>query len=148
MHSSLPFFKNYASFHKTGIFDDHGKLEEVVKLILKMVIKMVKFITITPVNALDLMEKEPGIIILDIRPYADFKKEHIPGAVNLDYDGHQFQSKVEKLDKDKTYLIYCKSGVRGGYFLDKMRESGFMGAYNILGGVVAWKISKLPLTDD
>ena len=120
----------------------------MIKTIKKIVVKMGKFITVTPQAALDLIEKEPEIMILDIRPYAEFKKEHIPGAVNLDYDGHQFQSKVEKLDKDKTYLIYCKSGVRGGYFLDKMRESGFMGAYNILGGVVAWKISKLPLTDD
>ncbi|EKQ54254.1 MAG: Rhodanese-related sulfurtransferase [Methanobacterium sp. Maddingley MBC34] len=106
---------------------------------------MSKFITITPDSALDLIEKESEITILDIRPYDEFKKEHIPGAVNLDYDGHQFQSKVEKLDKDKNYLIYCKSGVRGGYFLQKMRESGFNGAYNILGGFVAWKISKLPL---
>jgi rhodanese-related sulfurtransferase len=110
-----------------------------------MVLKMAKFITITPKNAQDLMKKEPEIIIMDIRPYDEFKKEHIPGAVNLDYDGHQFQSKVEKLDKDRDYLIYCKSGVRGGYFLQKMRESGFNGAYNILGGFVAWKISKLPL---
>ncbi|AUB55287.1 MULTISPECIES: rhodanese-like domain-containing protein [Methanobacterium] len=106
---------------------------------------MGKFITVTPQTALDLMEKELEIIILDIRPYAEFKKEHIPGAVNLDYDGHQFQSKAEKLDKDQVYLIYCKTGVRGGYFLDKMRESGFQGAYNILGGFVAWKISKLPM---
>ena len=89
---------------------------------------MGKFITITPQNALDLIKNEPKIIILDIRPYAEFKKEHIPGAVNLDYDGHQFQSKVEKLDKNQPYIIYCKSGVRGGYFLEKMRESGFVGA--------------------
>lgn len=109
---------------------------------------MAKFITITPDNAQDLMEKEPEITILDIRPQEDFKKEHIPGAVNLDYDGHHFQSKVEKLDKKQPYIIYCKSGVRGGYFMDKMRESGFKGAYNILGGFVAWKISKLPLTSD
>jgi rhodanese-related sulfurtransferase len=29
--------------------------------------------------------------------------------------------------------------------MGKMKESGFNGAYNILGGFVAWKISKLPL---
>lgn len=106
---------------------------------------MGKFITITPDSALVLMKNEPEITILDIRPEEDFIKEHIPGAVNLDYDGHQFQRKVEKLDKNQPYIIYCKSGVRGGYFLDKMAESGFVGAYNILGGFVAWKISKLPL---
>lgn len=111
-------------------------------------IEMGKFITISPESALDLMEKEPEIAILDIRPMEDFIKEHIPGAVNLDYDGHHFQSKVEKLDKTRHYIIYCKSGVRGGYFMEKMLESGFVGAYNILGGFVAWKISKLPLTSD
>ena len=109
---------------------------------------MGEFITITPESARELIEKEPEITILDIRPNADFKREHIPGAVNLDYDGHQFQSKVEKLDKNHPYIIYCKSGVRGGYFMEKMRESGFVGAYNILGGFVAWKISKLPLTSE
>ena len=109
---------------------------------------MGEFITITPESARELIEKEPDITILDIRPNADFKREHIPGAVNLDYDGNQFQSKVEKLDKNQPYIIYCKSGVRGGYFMEKMRESGFVGAYNILGGFVAWKISKLPLTSE
>lgn len=109
---------------------------------------MAQFINIAPQDALQLMEKHPEISILDIRPHLDFEIEHIPGAENLDYDGHQFQGKVEKLDKNKLYIIYCKSGVRGGYFMEKMRESGFVGAYNILGGVVAWKISKLPLTSD
>jgi rhodanese-related sulfurtransferase len=107
---------------------------------------MPKFITITPQAALKLIEETVSdIIILDIRPKEEFKVEHIPGAINLDYDGHKFQEKVEKLDKEKKYLIYCKSGVRGGYFLDKMRDSGFNGAYNILGGFLGWKVSKLPL---
>ena len=107
---------------------------------------MPKFITITPQAALKLIEETGSdIIILDIRPKEEFKVEHIPGAINLDYDGHKFQEKVEKLDKEKKYLIYCKTGVRGGYFLDKMRDSGFNGAYNILGGFMGWKVSKLPL---
>jgi rhodanese-related sulfurtransferase len=109
---------------------------------------MSQFITITPQNARQLMKEHPELIIIDIRPKVDFEIEHIPGAVNLDYDGHQFSKKVEQLEKHRPYIIYCKSGVRGGYFLDIMRKSGFVGAYNILGGFVAWKISKLPLTSD
>ena len=88
---------------------------------------MGEFITITPESARELIEKEPEITILDIRPNVDFKREHIPGAVNLDYDGHQFPSKVEKLDKDQPYIIYCKSGVRGGYFLEKNEGIRFCG---------------------
>jgi rhodanese-related sulfurtransferase len=107
---------------------------------------MAQFITITPKDAFKLIEDMGSeITILDIRPREEYEMEHIPGAVNLDYDGHQFQEKVEKLDKEKNYLIYCKSGVRGGYFMDKMRDSGFHVAFNILGGFVGWKVSKLPL---
>jgi len=109
------------------------------------IIRMPQFITIRPQDAWQLMEEHPEISILDIRPHKDYEMEHIPRAENLDYDGHQFQSKVEKLDKTIPYIIYCKSGVRGGYFMDKMRESGFVGAFNIQGGFVAWKISNLPL---
>lgn len=109
---------------------------------------MTQFKTITPQSALELMEKKGSeIIVLDIRPKEEYEIEHIPGAVNLDYDGHQFQQKVDKLDKSKNYIIYCHSGVRGGYFMNKMRDSGFKMAYNILGGFVGWKVSKLPLTD-
>ncbi len=110
---------------------------------------MPQFVTITPQEALKLIEERSHeITILDIRPKEEFEREHVSGALNLDYDGHEFQKKVEKLDKEKNYLIYCKSGVRGGYFMDKMRDSGFNGAYNILGGFVAWKVSKLPLVSE
>jgi rhodanese-related sulfurtransferase len=109
---------------------------------------MTNFTTITPQEALKLMKEHPELSILDIRPQIDFEIEHIPGAHNLDYDGHRFQEKVDKLDKTKKYIIYCKSGVRGEYFMGKMRESGFFEAYNILGGFMAWKVSKLPLVSD
>lgn len=72
---------------------------------------MGEFITITPESARELIEKEPEITILDIRPNADFKREHIPGAVNLDYDGHQFQSKVEKLDKNQPTSFTARAGL-------------------------------------
>ena len=103
--------------------------------------------TISPLNAFKLIEKyrdHPNFIILDVRPFHEYEDEHIPGAKNLDYNGHEFKKKAEKLDKEKIYLIYCKTGVRGGYFLDQMRDSGFNQAYNILGGFAGWKISKLP----
>ncbi len=109
---------------------------------------MSHFKTIDPKDALKLMKEDSEISIVDIRPHVDFQREHIPHAQNLDYDGHRFQEKVEKLDKNKIYLIYCKSGVRGEYFMGKMRESGFSKVYNILGGFVAWKVSNLPLTGD
>ena len=107
--------------------------------------------TISPQSALKLIkerENDPDFAILDIRSDSEFNAGHIPGALNLHYEGHQFQKKVEDLDKEKEYVIYCKSGVRGGYFLSQMRQSGFKKAHNINGGFVGWNISKLPLTKE
>ncbi len=104
--------------------------------------------TISPQDAFKLIkehENDSNFIILDIRPYEEFVEKHIAGAKNLDYDGHEFQKKVNKLDKEKNYVIYCRSGVRGGYFLEKMKDSGFKEAHNILGGFRGWKVSELPL---
>jgi rhodanese-related sulfurtransferase len=106
---------------------------------------MSQFLTITPQDALKLIEEKGSeITILDIRPKDEYDMEHVPGAVNLDYDGHDFQKKVQVMDKKADYIIYCKSGVRGGYFMQKMRDSGFHSAYNVLGGFVGWKIKNLP----
>ncbi len=104
--------------------------------------------TIPPQIAFKLIKEhqnDSNLIILDIRPKDEFEREHIHGANNLDYDGHEFRKKVDKLDKEKNYLIYCRSGVRGEYFMGIMKELGFHRVYNILGGFVGWKISKLPL---
>ncbi len=104
--------------------------------------------TIPPKDAFKLIKKhknDSNLTILDIRPQNEFEIEHIHGAINLDYDGHEFRKKVKKYDNQKNYLIYCRSGVRGEYFMGIMKELGFNQVYNILGGFVGWKLSKLPL---
>jgi len=106
--------------------------------------------TIRPKEALKMIEEhndDSNLVILDVRPKEEFEEEHVPGAINLDYEGHEFKKKVENIDKEKDYIIYCRSGIRGGYFMGIMKELGFPHVYNILGGFVGWKVSKLPLTD-
>ncbi|WP_414469952.1 rhodanese-like domain-containing protein [Methanobacterium sp. ACI-7] len=107
--------------------------------------------TISPQDALKLIkehEDDSNFEILDIRSDREFESGHIPKAKSLHYEGHEFKKKVDNLDKEKEYVIYCKSGVRGGYFLNQMKESGFKKAHNIQGGFLGWKISKLPLTNE
>jgi rhodanese-related sulfurtransferase len=104
--------------------------------------------TITPEDAFNMIEEhkdDSNLVILDVRPKNEFETEHIPGAINLDYDGHEFKKKVQNIDKGKNYIIYCRSGVRGEYFMGIMKDSGFPHVFNILGGFVGWKVSKLPL---
>jgi rhodanese-related sulfurtransferase len=97
---------------------------------------------ITPSDANKLIEEhknDSNFIILDVRTPWEFSEDHIMGAVNLDFTDPEFEEMVEKLDNKKTYLIYCKSGVRGGKVSKLFLDSGFQEVYNISGGFEGWK---------
>jgi len=89
--------------------------------------------------------ENPDFIILDVRTAEEFNSGHIKNAVNIDYFLDNFKAELDKLDKDKTYLIYCMSGSRSGRALQVMKKIGFRHVYNLEGGIIAWKSAGLPL---
>ena len=93
-------------------------------------------------------ENNPDFVILDVRTPEEFAEGHLENAINLDYYSETFWDELNKLDKDKTYLVYCRSGNRSGKgkTLGIMKELGFREAYNMLGGIVEWKAEGLPIT--
>lgn len=102
---------------------------------------------ITPKEALTLIENNrdnPNFVILDVRTPEEFAEERIENTINLDYYTDTFEDELNKLDKNKPYVIYCRSGMRSGVTLDLMKELGFKEVYNILGGIIAWKADVLP----
>ncbi len=78
-------------------------------------------------------------VVLDVRTPAEFQAGHIPGAVNIDWNGVDFTRKIDALDKTKTYLVYCASGGRSARACDKMSTLGFSNLYNLEGGIKAWQ---------
>ncbi len=77
-------------------------------------------------------------IILDVRTPEEFSEGHISGALNTDFLNENFQKEIENLDKNKTYILYCKSGIRQEKAGIKMKELGFENIYLLDGGFVAW----------
>ena len=81
---------------------------------------------------------EPGIVLLDVRTPEETAKGKIEGAMELDFRAENFATEVGKLDKNKTYLIYCRSGNRSGKTCKLMSEQGFTKLYNLEGGYNVW----------
>ena len=103
---------------------------------------------ITPREAYDLIQnnqENPNFVIIDIRTAEEYASGYIENAINLDYYAATFTEELDKLDKDKTYLIYCRSGRRAGSALEIIRELGFRRVYNILGGITQWEAEGLPI---
>lgn len=102
---------------------------------------------ITPQEAFTLIQNNqnnPDFEIIDVRTPQEFAGEPIENATNIDFYSEDFQDMLNNLDKDKTYLIYCRSGGRSGSALDIMAELNFKEVYNISGGINRWKSEGLP----
>ena len=103
---------------------------------------------ITPQAAFDLIQQEegnPDFAILDVRTPEEVADGYIEGAVNIDFYEDDFRDQLDRLDRDKTYVIYCRSGGRSGSARDTMRELGFAEVHNILGGMNDWRAAGLPV---
>src|SRR6188768_1084204 len=64
-------------------------------------------------------------VLLDVRTPEEFAGGNIEGAINIDFKGPDFEQKIGELDKTKTYLVYCLSGIRSKKAADRMSELGF-----------------------
>ncbi len=99
-------------------------------------------VVITPQNAYQLWkEKHQEVVILDVRTPSEYQSGHIRGAMNLDYYAN-FETEMQKLPRDKIYLLHCASGRRSGEATTLMRKKGYK-AYN-MGGFNAVKSAGFP----
>ena len=77
-------------------------------------------------------------VILDVRTAEEFAAGHLLGAINIDFNAADFETKVAALDKGKAYLVHCASGVRSARACQKLVSLGFPKLYNLPGGFRAW----------
>jgi len=86
------------------------------------------------------LENDSDALILDVRTPEEFEAFRIPNSVNIDfYNPEIFMQEIGKLAKDKSYYIYCRTGVRSANSCHLMKELGFAKTYNLIGGIVDWK---------
>lgn len=71
-------------------------------------------------------------VVIDVRTPNEYAQGHLADARNLDVMTPQFREEAGKLDADKTYYLYCRSGNRSGQAARIMREMGY-DAYNVGG---------------
>lgn len=86
------------------------------------------------------LQNDNNAVILDVRTFAEIQQGYIPKAKYIDiYKGQEFIDEVMKLDKTKSYYVYCRSGGRSGQACNFMKQAGFDKAYNLVGGFMQWQ---------
>lgn len=85
------------------------------------------------------LEKDKQAVIIDVRTADEVEEGIIPNAVHLDiYLGAGFLEEVQKLDPEKHYYVYCRSGGRSVQACAVMESVGIKTTYNLLGGMEEW----------
>ena len=86
------------------------------------------------------MIDEKKYILIDLRTADEIKnKGKIKGATELDFLDKNAEANIEKLDKKKSYLIYCAGGGRSADCAELMKKQGFKEVVNLEKGFGDWK---------
>lgn len=86
--------------------------------------------------------------LIDVRTPEEFATEHIDNAKNVNWNGDNFVSEMQQLDKSKPIFVYCKVGGRSGQAANELAELGFTEIYNLEGGIMKWNASGMGKKSD
>lgn len=96
---------------------------------------------IKPVIASELIENsesDSSLEIIDVRTKKEYASGKIKGSINMDVRSPSFKDDVNRLDKSRKYLVYCRTGVRSKKAQQIMKNLGFLDVNNLEGGIIQW----------
>ena len=85
------------------------------------------------------IKEDKNVVILDVRTPQEYTQEHLPNAILENMQEDSFEATIAEMDKNKTYLLYCKIGSRSSKALETMKTAGFKQVFHLDGGMVDWK---------
>ena len=92
------------------------------------------------------IKQSSNAVILDVRTPREFQEGHIKNAVNVDWNGANFDAETQKIDKSTPVFVYCLSGGRSAAASENLRTKGFKTIIELEGGMMKWRMNNLPET--
>lgn len=87
-----------------------------------------------PVAATEAWQRiEAGALLVDVRSAEEFAAGHLDGAVNIPYTEVDRIAGLIGEDKQRSVVLYCRSGNRSGKATDALRNMGYTGVFNGTG---------------
>jgi rhodanese-related sulfurtransferase len=88
-------------------------------------------------EAREMMARDGGQIIVDVRRQDEYDSGHIPGAVLIPNESISGQKPEQLPDLNQIILIYCRSGRRSREAAQKLADIGYTNIYEF-GGIIDW----------
>ena len=85
-----------------------------------------------------MLNEDKNSVLIDVRTFGENKSLRIPNTILIDIHKPNFLDQIEKLDRSKSYFVYCRSGGRSHSAYKQMKSMGFEKVYNLKGGIINW----------
>ena len=88
-------------------------------------------------EAKEMMARDDGHVIVDVRREDEYNAGHIPGAIRVTNEDIGDTMPDELPDLNQVILVYCRSGRRSKEASEKLARIGYTNVYEF-GGIIDW----------
>lgn len=99
-------------------------------------VRGVERVTATALREILRAERLP---ILDVRTEAEWRKDSIPGSVNVPL--HELRTRIADVPAAPRVVVHCQTGLRSSTAASLLERAGRTGVIDLVGGIVAWKMA-------
>jgi rhodanese-related sulfurtransferase len=99
---------------------------------------------VSPQDVVRLMNQ--GALVIDLRPNEAFATGHVAGARQMSGEQILKAGDTLKKQKEKVVVVYDDTGSLGASAVRQLVAQGFTKAFNLRGGIAAWRAENLPLS--
>jgi adenylyltransferase/sulfurtransferase len=94
---------------------------------------------IEPVELKQRLDQEQPLTLVDVREYSEANIADLPDVGQKRIPVKEFITRIEELDPEANIVVYCRSGARSGWAVERLLEVGFDKVWNLKGGVLGWR---------
>lgn len=99
--------------------------------------QLLQYKQISQEEAKEMMNREDGHIIVDVRRRDEYDEGHLPDAILIPNESIDKSRPKELPDLDQIILVYCRSGRRSKVASEKLAAMGYKNVYEF-GGIITW----------
>jgi hydroxyacylglutathione hydrolase len=103
-----------------------------------------KLETVKSITASEMKDEvRKGMQVLDVRKHSEWSISHLKNATFKPLS--EFPDNIDKLDKNKPYIVHCGGGYRSMTAISIMKNHGFKNLINVYGGFGAMQQAGLEI---
>lgn len=102
-------------------------------------------VDVTIDKAAEILASGEKVTVLDVRSPEEYADGHLKDAVNLNFNGGNFEAQIAKLDPAKPYLVHCAAGGRSGKSMELFKNLKFTKIYHLVDGYNGWADAGKPV---